>query len=103
MRAQRLAASMESSPQAYGRGPCPQMVLNALRHQWNPHVCWTQRLGHAPMVLNALRHQWNPHNLVYINFFNSYMCSTPCGINGILTRLCVYLISGAVVSKDLVA
>ena len=48
-------------------------VLNALRHQWNPHTAGHERFD-AGLVLNALRHQWNPHQ-----------CSTPCGINGILT------------------
>src|SRR5437773_2219097 len=60
-------------------------VLNALRHQWNPHCLpwgrspWAacaQRLAAsmessqpilvffrcAFIVLNALRHQWNPHH-----------------------------------------
>jgi hypothetical protein len=49
-------------------------VLNALRHQWNPH---RRPPGHAqrkPQVLNTLRHQWNPHSmgpnlLVYKNLW----------------------------------
>ena len=36
--AQRLAASMESSPSASECPSCSAAVLNALRHQWNPHV-----------------------------------------------------------------
>src|SRR6266567_2288281 len=59
--AQRLAASMESSPN-------PGMLQKLHEH-----------------VLNALRHQWNPHmnNIVSNNGRDG--CSTPCGINGILT------------------
>src|SRR5262245_28938424 len=36
-------------------------VLNALRHQWNPHPCLNLNLDKGVWVLNALRHQWNPH------------------------------------------
>src|SRR5262249_32373522 len=59
--AQRLAASMESSPSAHRSAKTAATVLNALRHQWNPH--WSRWLGCALAA----------------------MCSTPCGINGILT------------------
>ena len=41
--AQRLAASMESSPARVGTTLTHRRVLNALRHQWNPHS-----VGRAP-------------------------------------------------------
>jgi hypothetical protein len=49
-------------------------VLNALRHQWNPHLCRRCQAFAHPVVLNALRHQWNPHSigsnvLVYKNLW----------------------------------
>src|SRR5207253_2864109 len=37
------------------------------------------------IVLNALRHQWNPHDVICVNNGTGNTCSTPCGINGILT------------------
>ena len=36
-------------------------------------------------VLNALRHQWNPHSHLVAMLVPFDRCSTPCGINGILT------------------
>ena len=39
---------------------------------------------HSLLVLNALRHQWN-HVNPRIAVDNT-LCSTPCGINRILTR-----------------
>ena len=93
------------------RGAClinrRDAVLNALRHQWNHHqascvsscaACSAQRLAASmessprrpPVhiwlvaVLNALRHQWNHHVLPRQDEFDS-TCSTPCGINGIIT------------------
>ena len=125
---------MESSPDKAIAGLVLDVVLNALRHQWNPHshallflvarcVCSTpcgingiltlelyngpistssaQRLAasmessHNPPardgsgdqpVLNALRHQWNPHKSLDVEDTSTNGCSTPCGINGILTH-----------------
>ena len=87
-------------------------VLNALRHQWNPHVTVTRRISAGVAVLNALRHQWNPHTCQRstartasssaqrlaasmesspgcqaASHIATQKCSTPCGINGILTEL----------------
>src|SRR6266851_10016685 len=83
--AQRLAASMESSPFPRCARWANPTVLNALRHQWNPHK---QDMGYVEgliTVLNALRHQWNPHFQRTERPCASCWCSTPCGINGILT------------------
>src|SRR5262249_9043224 len=83
-------------------------VLNALRHQWNPHdeigidhvivaispqPCAINGILTRPIglklgreiVLNALRHQWNPHHIAEVAETHKIACSTPCGINGILT------------------
>src|SRR6266571_5176339 len=83
-------------------------VLNALRPQWNPHVrpasskdsircaqrlaasmesslCMTVTSVCKGVVLNALRHQWNPHSGSLPVHSTASECSTPCGINGILT------------------
>ena len=60
-------------------------VLNALRHQWNAHSsgAWARAL--IPSVLNALRHQWNAHPITAGGLMAMAECSTPCGINGMLT------------------
>ena len=85
-------------------------MLNALRHQWNHHPAVLFSLSHLRNVLNALRHQWNHHHTR--SFFEAWAatsgaqrlaasmesshlaadvlrltapCSTPCGINGIIT------------------
>ena len=64
-------------------------VLNALRHQWNPHIDAAGSTSACSHVLNALRHQWNPHSYASRTQRHGYRrCSTPCGINGILTRAC---------------
>ncbi len=65
---------MESSLEAHSQERRNRHVLNALRHQWNPHPRpHTKGLTHG-YVLNALRHQWNPHGigsnlLVYKNLW----------------------------------
>ena len=66
-------------------------VLNALRHQWNHHHrhCEIQS-DYGTAVLNALRHQWNHHEHVLVTpTIANILCSTPCGINGIITLTCV--------------
>ena len=109
-RAQRLSASMESSPltERVAMSPVfrcstpfgingiltsdcsrdvttPCMVLNAFRHQWNPHAgrpahraAWprAQRLSASMESSRAVR--WRRRCRIG-------MCSTPFGINGILT------------------
>ena len=60
-RAQRLAASME----------CSQLVWS-INHP-------------VRAVLNALRHQWNAHTFTDYWRAGTVLCSTPCGINGMLT------------------
>ena len=82
---QRLAASMESSLALRVKTRYAHIVLNALRHQWNPHARCPTFPAPSPAVLNALRHQWNPHVSVIGAFVRACLCSTPCGINGILT------------------
>src|SRR5437867_3082379 len=53
---------MESSHFANGCvAPRSVRVLNALRHQWNPHKIRLVEAIARASVLNALRHQWNPH------------------------------------------
>ena len=88
-RAQRLTASMETSPGTTRRVTSPVgvgwHVLNALRHQWNPHTVEPPQLMPSGLVLNALRHQWNPHRLHGIAMLVLPRCSTPYGIDGILT------------------
>src|SRR5205823_878013 len=59
--AQRLAASMESSLIHFEVAGGIVLVLNALRHQWNPHLSQLHDAIVESQVLNALRHQWNPH------------------------------------------
>jgi hypothetical protein len=59
-------------------------VLNALRHQWNHHF-WEKDAAAGVAVLNALRHQWNHHPLSVALLLVAKPCSTPCGINGIIT------------------
>src|SRR5882672_8173429 len=54
-RAQRLTASMESSLERAGHQLAKIAVLNALRHQWNPHGGPCQAAILAAHVLNALR------------------------------------------------
>ena len=87
--AQRLAASMESSLiKIMASRFMRNAVLNALRHQWNPHTEVCNRGVRAGTVLNALRHQWNPHpGDTSLPLDAAKQCSTPCGINGILTLL----------------
>ena len=64
--AQRLAASMESSPvSSVGIASGSDQVLNALRHQWNPHRDTAAYAIRPVHVLNALRHQWNPHLITW--------------------------------------
>src|SRR5262249_42718923 len=46
--AQRLAASMESSPHEAGRYGPGLSVLNALRHQWNPHEFFSGKMFFRP-------------------------------------------------------
>ena len=84
--AQRLAASMESSPVRIAATLSSAIaVLNALRHQWNLHDRAGVRLAEY-RVLNALRHQWNLHPHAEAHASAGLMCSTPCGINGIFTQ-----------------
>src|SRR5262249_51199706 len=83
--AQRLAASMESSlDRATVHRPGGE-VLNALRHQWNPHSrvsCFSRRSTtcSTPCGINGILPR---DELVSLRPF--LLCSTPCGINGILT------------------
>ncbi len=105
--AQRLTASEVSTLDArFPFHPVILVVLNALRHQRNPHKmlvyriflhCSAQRLTasevstlelDAPpldthLVLNALRHQRNPHLPGRVFSPPSARCSTPYGIRGI--------------------
>ena len=86
MCAQRLSASLESSPAGRAQAPVRHLVLNAFRHHWNLHpgvtppndgdqTCstpfgiigiFTRDLkvnGCAvARVLNAFRHHWNLHS-----------------------------------------
>ena len=71
--AQRLAASMESSPVApsiTSYSQCAQRLAASMESSRYP----PKAEGSALMVLNALRHQWNPHSmgsnlLVYKNLW----------------------------------
>ncbi len=76
---------MESSLPTAAVAPLSTVVLNALRHQWNPHLGCSLAPPGRVRVLNALRHQWNPHDARQLGHDVGVQCSTPCGINGILT------------------
>ena len=62
--AQRLAASLESSPRHGLAVGSILGVLNAFRHHWNLHLHRRRRRValHGLRVLNAFRHHWNLHN-----------------------------------------
>src|SRR6266571_1796129 len=79
---------MESSlaydrEQNYG-GP----VLNALRHQWNPHINAMVNT-YRSMRAQRLAASMESSHLGIGEEHKPVMCSTPCGINGILTCLCL--------------
>ena len=59
--AQRLSASLESSPPVGGARRRHQVVLNAFRHHWNLHRGQAGRAHALSDVLNAFRHHWNLH------------------------------------------
>ncbi len=108
--AQRLSASLESSPLRQRPSRSYIYVLNAFRHHWNLHLrgdedndiigqCSTpfgiigiftgdrrDVRAAAQEVLNAFRHHWNLHLQRHQlrSFFGQ--CSTPFGIIGIFTR-----------------
>ena len=83
--AQRLSASMESSHARQRACATPSHVLNAFRHQWNPHVCppCRHRMPVGAQRLSASMES-SPH-ATHAVIVCVYLCSTPCGINGILT------------------
>ena len=84
--AQRLAASMESSPGTTRVHPRTQPGAQRLAASMESSRPGMVAADAALDVLNALRHQWNPHctALSYADQLRM-RCSTPCGINGILT------------------
>src|SRR5947209_13909697 len=60
--AQRLSASLESSPFRYKLYRFPiSHVLNAFRHHWNLHITGSDVTILVYLVLNAFRHHWNLH------------------------------------------
>ncbi len=108
--AQRLSASLESSPPEGDDMPARLFaVLNAFRHHWNLHQDgynfsvispdvlnafrhhWNLHVGRAESdcpqtgVLNAFRHHWNLHIYDFDTTDNGAACSTPFGIIGIFT------------------
>ena len=107
--AQRLSASKEWSPRPGPHRRSLPNVLNAFRHQRNGHrlprprpslrrsvlnAFRHQRNGHAPRgpagslprwVLNAFRHQRNGHVNTGRTAQESFECSTPFGIKGMVT------------------
>ncbi len=109
-RAQRLSASLESSPDRQILCHCVDLVLNAFRHHWNLHRVLRGERGVVRRVLNAFRHHWNLHpdarhrrrgEAHVLNAFRHHWnlhvglgaavgqlligCSTPFGIIGIFT------------------
>src|SRR2546429_1577854 len=86
--AQRLSASLESSPLGIAPAPFPVAVLNAFRHHWNLHTRYACLRTTTPDVLNAFRHHWNLHLRPRSRVSeDTDACSTPFGIIGIFTRM----------------
>ncbi len=86
-RAQRLTASMECSREAWLNTAITPEVLNALRHQWNAHVA---RPSALPPLAGAQRltasMECSPDTSFALGL--PVGCSTPYGINGMLTCPC---------------
>src|SRR5207253_1552600 len=59
--AQRLSASLESSPNKCANRSALILVLNAFRHHWNLHHPSRGDQAARLPVLNAFRHHWNLH------------------------------------------
>ena len=61
-------------------------VLNAFRHPSGPHRGAQHHRRRPLRVLNAFRHPSGPHYDMSLTGFDSDLCSTPSGIQAVLTR-----------------
>ena len=86
--AQRLSASLESSP--FNRRPRSIQIIRLCSTPFGIIGIFTPRSGvgfSRVNVLNAFRHHWNLHGFLSRTFpVATVLCSTPFGIIGIFTR-----------------
>ncbi len=84
--AQRLSASLRSTPDRDRSRRREGVVLNAFRHHCGQHNAADERAAADGMVLNAFRHHCGQHVVRSVAGSSARRCSTPFGITAVNTR-----------------